>query len=154
MKVILTAALVLAQLPLAPLGAAAIDDAPAAGQQQMGTFTGARLRVPFGGEKAGKARIGLGVAGVAHRRFFDGRIETRFAEAAEIGFSERRLGLSVGGQPVATRLGAQDGEDRDEAEKKDGLSTWGIIGIVAGGVLIAGGIGLALLVDAMNDASD
>jgi hypothetical protein len=42
MKVILIAALVVTQLPLAPLGAAAIDDSPAAGQQQMGTFTGAR----------------------------------------------------------------------------------------------------------------
>lgn len=154
MKAILTAALVLAQLPLAPLDAAAIDDSPAAGRQQLGTFTGARLRVPFGGEKAGKARIGLGIAGVAQRRLFDGRTETRFAEGAEIGFSERRLSLSVGGRPMATRLGAQDSEDEDEAVKKDGLSTWAIVGMVAGGVLIAGGIGLALLVDAMNDASE
>jgi hypothetical protein len=110
--------------------------------------------MPFGGEKAGKARIGLGIAGVAQRRLLDGRTETRFAEAAEIGFSESRLGLSVGGQPVAARVGAQDSEYPAEAEKQGGLSTWGIVGIVAGGVLIAGGIGLALLVDAMNDASE
>jgi hypothetical protein len=153
MKVIVIAALVLAQLPLTPVGAALIEDTPAAGQQQMGTFTGARLRVPFGGEKAGRAKIGLGVAGVARSRSLDGRSEMRFAEGAELGFSGPRLGLSVGGQPV-TRLGAQDTDNQDQAEEKDGLSTWAIVGIVAGGVVIAGGIGLALLVDAMNDASD
>ena len=154
MKVFLIPALVLAQLPLTPAGAASIDDAPAAGQQQqMGTFTGARLRVPFGGEKAGQAQIGLGIAGVARSRALDGRSEMRFAEAAELGFSGRRLALSVGGKPVS-RLGAQDSDNQDQAEEKDGLSTWAIVGIVAGGVLIAGGIGLALFVDAVNDASD
>ena len=154
MKVILIGALVLAQLPLAPLGASSIEEAPAAGRQQMGTFTGARLRVPFGGESAGRAQIGLGVAGVARSRFFDGRTEMRFAEGAELGFSTGGLGVSVGGRPVTSRLGAQDGEDQDETEKERGPSTWGIIGMVAGGVLIAGGIGLALFVDAVNDASE
>jgi hypothetical protein len=153
MKLTVIAALVLAQLPLTPVGAASIEDAPAAGQQQMGTFTGARLRVPFGGEKAGRAQIGLGIAGVARSRSLDGRSDMRFAEGAEVAFSGQRLGLSVGGQPV-TRLGAQDSDNKDQAEEKDGLSTWAIVGIVAGGVVIAGGIGLALLVDAMNDASD
>ena len=155
MKVILIAALVLAQLPLAPLGAASIEDAPAADRQQMGTFAGARFRVPFGGESTGRARIGLGVAGVARSRSFDGRSEMRFAEGAELGFSKRGLGVSIGGSPVTSRLGAQESEDQEESgKKKRGPSTWGIIGMVAGGVLIAGGIGLALFVDAVNDASE
>jgi hypothetical protein len=154
MKRILVAALVLAQLPLAPLGAAAIDDAPAGGRPAMGSFAGARLSVPFGGRNAGEARLGLGIAGVAQRRLADGSIETRFADGAGIGFSQRGLHLSVAGQPVTRRLGAQEGEDQDETEKKDGPSTWAIVGMVAGGAVIAGGIGLALLVDAMNDASE
>jgi hypothetical protein len=154
MKVIVIAALVLAQLPLTPAGAASIEDAPATGRATIGSFAGARLSVPFGGSQAGEARLGLGIAGVAQRRLADGSIENRFADGAGIGFSDRGLHLAVAGRPVTGRLGAQESDDQDETEKKDGLSTWGIVGIVAGGVLIAGGIGLALLVDAMNDASE
>ena len=82
---------------------------------------------------------------------------THYAEGLQFGFAaDRRLGLSVGGRTLVSRgLGAQQQPEAEPEteEKEGGLSTLEIVGIVAGGVLVAGGIGLALLVDAMNDAS-
>lgn len=151
MKQALIVSLIVAQLPLAPLAAATIEDDVRAGPQHVGTFAGARLRVPFGGRQAGKPSAGLGIAGVTHSQSPEGRIAARFSEGVQLGFSaDRKLGLTVGGKRVGQpALGAQQDDQGDD--KDGGVPTWALI---AGGVLIASGIGVALLVDAMNDASE
>jgi hypothetical protein len=155
MRPFLIAAVVVAQLPLAPLAAADIDDAAGAAQHRAGTFAGARFRVPFGGQSAGKAKLGLGVAGVAQSRLPTGATATAFAEGVQFELaSNRGPALNLGGRRLAV-LGHQEGEPETEDEEKEGgLSTLEVVGLVAGGVLVAGGIGLALLIDAMNDASE
>ena len=158
MRLMVIAALVLGQCPLAPLAAADIDGGTAETQQRIGTFTGARVRIAFGGRQAGKPRLGLGVSGISQNRTPDGRAVTHYAEGLQVGLAaDRGLGLSVGGRTLVGRgLGAQQQPDAEpEAEEEEGgLSTLEIVGLVAGGVLVAGGIGLALLIDAMNDASE
>jgi hypothetical protein len=158
MRLVVIAALVLAQCPLAPLAAADIDGATAEAHQRIGTFTGARVRIAFGGKQAGKPRLGLGLSGISQSRSPEGVAVTQYSEGLQIGFAaDRRLGLSVGGRTLVSRgLAAQEEPEAEPetAEKEGGLSTLEIVGLVAGGVLVAGGIGLALLVDAMNDASE
>lgn len=150
MKSLLIVSLVLAPLAATPAVAASIADHPPAAQHRVGAFAGARLRIAMGGEHAGQPRIGLAVAGIDHRRAGDGGIGTRFAEGVEFGFAaDRRLGLSLAGRPLrATKASLQD-EAKDDDE--GGIST-GLL--IAGGVLVALGVGTLLFVDAMNDSSE
>ncbi len=154
MRPLLIAAVIVAQLPLAPLAAADIDDAMDAAQHRAGTFAGARFRIPFSGKSAGKPKLGLGVAGIAQSRLPQGATTTAFAEGVQFELAaDRGPALNLGGRRLSV-LGHQQGEPEAEGgEKEGGLSTLEVVGLVAGGVLVAGGIGLALLVDAMYAAS-
>jgi hypothetical protein len=152
MKPLLIASLVLAQA--APATAASLHDEPTLGQQRIGTFAGARLRVPLGGERSGKVSAGLGIAGVSQSRAADGATALRFSEGVQLGYSaDRKLGLTIAGKPLKAKSSAAQNEEGQDADD-DGISTLGWVGIVAGGALIIGGIGLALFIDAMNDASE
>ena len=143
MKKILIASLIAAQtLAVAqPAFAATLDDQPTMTQQSRGTFAGARLRIPLGGEKP-TPRAGLAFTAMQRSGTSDGRSSLRFSEGVEFGFAgSTKPRLMLAGQPVsATRLGLADDGDKD-----GGLSTLGTVAIVVGGLLVAGAIGYAIL---------
>lgn len=154
MKTLVITAVIAGQIGLAaqPALAATIEDQRAS-QQQVGTFAGARLRLTLGGEKAARPGLGLGVAGVTQSRAPDGETRMHFSDGVQLGYSsDRRLGLMVAGKSLKAHKAALQSDQEDD--DGDGISTLGWVGIIAGGVLIVGGIGVALLADAMNDASE
>jgi hypothetical protein len=136
---------------IAPPGfAATLEGHPSSAHHRVGAFAGARLRVAMGGETAGRPRLGLAVAGMDYRQSSDGRISARLGEGMELGLAaDRKLRLSLAGQPVGIRPSLQ-GSDEDEDED-GGIST---ALLIAGGVVVALGIGALLFVDAVNDASE
>jgi hypothetical protein len=153
MKALTIAALLTAQAGLASQPAfAASTGLRDPDQREAGTFAGARFRIPFGGKVAGNPNFGIGIAGMTRDRASDGAVRLRFSEGVQLGNSiDGKMALSIGGRQLDRRLTAAPDED---GKKDGGISTLGIVGIVVGGVLVIGGVGLALLVDAMNDASE
>ena len=143
MKKILIASLIAAQtLAVAqPAFAATLDDQPTMTQQSRGTFAGARLRIPLGGEKP-TPRAGLAFTAMQRSGTSDGRSSLRFSEGVEFGFAgSTKPRLMLAGQPVsATRLGLADGDE----DKDGGPSTLGTVAIVVTGLLLAGAIGYAI----------
>jgi len=142
-----------------PAVAADFGEAASAGRREAGAFAGARLRLPLGGSE--KVRAGLMVAPIVQDRRADGRIRMGFGEGVEFGIAGRdEPGLSIAGLRLRDgRLAAAQEAEKDEKDKADkteddGISTLGIIGIVAGGVVVAGGIAFAIFIDALNDASE
>jgi hypothetical protein len=156
MKKLTIAALLAAQLLGAaqPLAAAPLDnDRIGSGEQYRGTFMGARFRIPFGGENAGRPRAALSLTSVEHGRQADGRLRTRFAEGVELGISQNRpLTLSIGGVSFARRLAAAQGEEqqptdnrrRQERTGRTILKGVAVVAII--GVAVIGGLYLALTV--------
>lgn len=156
MKKLTVGALLAAQLLGAaqPLLAAPLDnDRIGSGEQHRGTFIGARFRVPFGGEDAGRPRAALSLTSVDHGRQMDGRVRTRFAEGIELGVSPNRpLTLSVGGASLARRLAAAPGEEQPPTDNRERQNRTGrtvlkglaVVAIV--GVAVIGGLYLALVV--------
>lgn len=152
MKKTLIACLVAAQiLAVQPASAAPLHDDPAVARQGHGAFAGARLRVPLGGS-AEPARAGLAIAPVQRGYGADGGSSLRFGEGVELGFAgEGKARLMLGGQPLGARLAAaqEEGEDED-----GGISTLGTVAIVVGGLLVVGGIGLAVLAHEISKNSE
>ncbi|HEV7659571.1 MAG TPA: hypothetical protein VGO55_06965 [Allosphingosinicella sp.] len=156
MKKLTIAALLAAQLlgAMQPLAAAPLDnDRIGTGEQYRGTFIGARFRVPFGGENAGRPRAALSLTSVEHGRQADGRVRTRFAEGIELGMSANRpLALSIGGVSFARRLAAAQGDEpqptdnRRRQERTGRTILKGIAVVAIVGVAVVGGLYLALTV--------
>ena len=156
MKKLTIAALLAAQLLGAaqPLAAAPLDnDRIGMGEQYRGTFIGARFRVPFGGEDAGRPRAALSLTSVEHGRQADGRVRTRFAEGIELGVSPNRpLTLRIGGASFARRLAAAQGDepqptDNRRRQERTGVHILKGVAVVAIiGVAVIGGLYLALTV--------
>lgn len=145
MKMVMIAALVAAQLSAAarPAQAAELPREELA-TQQHGTFAGARLRLPLGGEEAGKVRAGLSLTSMERTDLAGGASRTRFGEGVELNLGDgQALALRVGGAPVSPRVAAAQ-----EDEPKKGKSTGdkvltgaavilGIGAVAVGGLLIA-----------------
>jgi hypothetical protein len=120
--------------------------------KQMGAFAGLRLRVPLDGNaRPRQVRAGLTVAPTMHTSNGDGETRIRFGEGVEYGLrSGGPLALAIAGQDLApSRLGAAQDEDEDEDE--GGVPTWALI---AGGVVVAAGIGVAVFAHLMNESSE
>jgi opacity protein-like surface antigen len=142
MKLLIAAALVAAQLTPAAAGAAELPRDASVTAQQRGTFAGARLRVPFGGREAGRARAGIAFTSVDRSRLAGGGERLRFGEGVELGFrAGEPLKLRLGGASLSERLGAADGagHKRDSTGKVilKGVAVVAIIGVaVLGGLFI------------------
>lgn len=131
MKWIGMAALVAAQVAMAaqPAMAAELVRETATGPSLVGSFAGARLRVPLGAAEE-KPQAGLAFT-ATHRGGETGTL--RFSKGMELGFSgDEKLRLSVGGRPVSQL--AQDGRAPDG--QKLGVSTVGWIAIGVGVVAL------------------
>ena len=143
MKFLTIFALVGAQLLIAaqPASAADLGDPGRADAQRHGAFAGARLRVPLGGGRGEKVRAGLTVAPLTGSIGPDGKLDTRFGEGMEIGFSgNEKAGLRVGGKSLAQLTQGRQGPEGPKA----GTSTIKGLAIVGGVVVITLGA-LALL---------
>ncbi len=125
-----------------PAWAADLGDAGGPAAQRHGAFAGARLRLPLGGERGAKARVGVTVAPLVESRGSDGSLKTRFGEGMEIGFSgSETAGLRVGGKSLAQLTQGREGPQG----RKAGVSTLKGLAIVGGIVVLTLGA-LTLLV--------
>ena len=146
MKSVIIAALVAAQaLAAQPAFAAELPRDQAAGPTMVGSFAGARLRVPLGATRE-KAHAGLALTSTM-RMGETGQL--RFAKGAELGFSggDSKLGLTIAGRPLAQLAPGRSGPDG----RKQGFSTTGWIVIGASAVIIVGGV---LIFDYISDQSE
>jgi|SRR5687768_7880421 len=139
---------ILATLVSAPLQAAGWEN------QEMdvrpGAFVGARVQLPLGGKIPARPRAALAIAPTLSRISYDGMIETRIGEGLELHFESRsKPALTLAGVRADTAL-----KDRLGDRSRSGISTGGWIAIGVGTVLVAGAIGAALFIDAVNDNSE
>lgn len=132
MKKLLISALVAGQV----LGAAA----PAAAQHalpsrdtEVGTFSGLRLRVPFGGAAREPVRAGFAFAPTTRTSFQDGNVRTRIGEGLEFGMVGREpLQISLAGTPVNRLVPGRAGP----GGRRLGVSTLGWVAIGTGAVVV------------------
>ena len=131
-----TSLLIIASLVAAPT-------TPAAGQSWSGSSQSApsasfRLRVPLGGEEAGRKQVSLNL-GMSTYRAHDTVRRRQVAEAqvVALSFGRKAATASVVGQPVAIKNGrlAMEG-----GEHRRGVSPW----LIAGGIVLAVGIGAVI----------
>jgi len=146
MKRLLIASLVAAQA----LGAAQPAQAAeliAREAPQIGTFAGARLRVPLGNRAHQRLRAGLTIAPTMHARGSDGVSRTRFGEGFELGIARgQRLELSLAGTRI-DRIGVAPG-GATPGGRRAGVSTLGWVAIgVGAAVLVVAGAGFLWLRD-------
>ena len=155
MKAILIASLVAAQTfaTASPAFAASLYDQNQTTQQSRGVFAGARMRIALGGGEKPIPRAGLAFAPTLRSERSDGRSNLRFSEGVELGFADSaKPSLMLAGQPIgASKPGAAEGKDKDMHK---GPSTLGTVAIIAGGLLIVGGIGAALLYHELDEQSE
>ena len=139
---VMCAAQLLAVAP--PAGAAEIPRDRPAGPTQVGTFVGARVRVPLG---ATREPAHAGLAFTATQRS-DEAGTLRFAKGMELGLAgDDKIRLSLAGRPASQLAPGAHGPDG----RKLGVST--IVWVGVGVAVVAVG-GLLWFVDAMNDASE
>lgn len=148
MKRLTTAALVAGQIVTAaqPAMGAGLADA---GAPQVGAFGGFRLRVPLDGNMRRKEiRAGLALAPTLASQTDRGVTRAGIGEGLEFSFRpDRLISVSVAGMDLRQLRAAQGDEEDDDS----GVPIWAV---VAGGIVVASGIGLLILADAVNDASE
>lgn len=134
MKRFLAAGLILTQAMGGTMAAAAgLESETRLTSHHAGAFAGARIRIPFGGEQAGKARATLAIAPTLHGQRSDGSVRTRFGQGIELGASAGEdLRVSYGGRPISQL--AQRG--KAPGGPKAGISTVGWVAIGVGTVAL------------------
>lgn len=126
-----------------------------AGPVAMGSFVGARIRIPLGETRADesrKMRVGLTVAPMQRS---DGTAlkgpAWRIGEGLEFGFTggDRAPRLSLAGQRLAATRYAPGG--RAATKGRSNMSDAGTAALVVGGLALVAGIGLLVALDASDD---
>ena len=157
MKSLTAAALAAAAVSIVvqPVAAAGLPR-EAAIQTERGTFAGARLRVPFGGREAGKARASLSFTAVNRTRLGSGAEQLRFAEGVELGLrSGEPVELRLGGATLAQRLSAiPEDEARRKQDKTGKVILKGVAIVAIVGVAVIGGLYLAYQVACDDNRCD
>lgn len=148
MKFVLMGALAAAQIALVaqPVMAAELQR-EASGPNQVGSFVGARVRVPLGATRE-KPHAGLALT-ATQRAGETGTL--RFSKGMELGFSgDDKVRLSLAGRPVSQlRPGGSA-----PGGKKAGVSTLGYVAIGVGVVLVATLAVGVWFVNEMNEPHD
>ena len=141
MKKMVMAALVAGQLVTAmPAHAAELAATEQPGSQQIGTFVGARVRVPLAGAGRERTRVALTAAPTLHALQTSGQRSVRFGQGLELGGAGDRLQLSYAGRPVSRIVAgatAPDGERR-------GISTLGWVAIGVGATVVLAYVALGV----------
>jgi hypothetical protein len=149
MKTWIAAALA-ATLVVQPAVAASLEAEAASAQHSTGAFAGARVRLQLGGTTP-RASAGLALAPMGRSVAQDGRVALRFGEGLGFGVADGRApALSVAGQSVRQIRTAWQGAE-GENDRKDGLSPVAIGAIVVGGLVVAAGVGYAILISSIGD---
>ena len=121
---------------LEPAVAAELHSDRSGASAQMGSFAGARLRMPLGATEGRKLRAGLAVAPMLRNQRADGEVRTRLGEGVELAFGGgSKARFALGGQSLS-RL-TQSGSSPDG--RKLGLSTAGWLGIGVGVIVLTVG---------------
>ena len=133
MKSLMIAALVGAQIAAAaaPVQAAELSAAEAPRSQEIGTFVGARLRVPLDGSR-GAARATLTAAPTLRSVAASGEGRTRIGEGLEFGIQGQEVRFNLAGRPVSRLV--QGGEP--PAGGRQNVSTVGWVAIGVGAVAL------------------
>ena len=132
MKKLTIAALLAGQLLGSALPAFAQNAAPLR-DTEVGTFSGVRLRIPFGGAAREPVRAGFAFSPTTRTAFQDGTVRTRIGEGVEFGIVGREpLQFSLAGTPVNRLAHGRAGPDG----RRMGVSTLGWVGIGAGTVVV------------------
>jgi len=138
--------LILAGFIAAPVQAVGWDNQAA--DVRPGAFVGARVQLPLGGKLRALPRAALAIAPTHSRISHDGMVRTRIGEGFALNFGGApKPSLTIAGVRADAALQHQTGHH-------NGISTGGWIAIGVGTVVVAGAIGLALFVDAVNDNSE
>lgn len=155
MKLLLAAALCAAQIATAANAAGFEADRSVVGQQR-GTFAGARLRVPFGGHDAGRARASLGFAPIDRTRLGSGAERLHFGEGVELGLrANEKVELRLAGASLAARLSAiPEEEARRKQDKAGKVILKGVAVVAIVGVAVVGGLILAYNVACAGERCD
>jgi hypothetical protein len=153
MKKVILCALVAGQLVIAAQPALAADFAENQ-DVRAGVFAGVRLRMPLGADPQRRGlQAGLTLAPTSRATAMDGRSLTRFGEGLELGFGARRpLTLNLAGTPV-NRLGIRP-DGRAPGGQRQNVSTLGWIAIGFGTLVVAVGIGTAVLAHEISKNDD
>ncbi len=121
--------------------------------RQTGAFAGAQLHVPLGGKGKARARALLGVAPTFTRASTHG-VHTTIGDGLALSFTPgAKPNLTLAGIRADRALGLAQ-EKGPAVSRKQGVSTAGWIAIGVGTVLVAGAVGFALWVDAIEDNED
>jgi hypothetical protein len=132
MKKLLIAALVAGQVLATAAPASAQNYSPVR-DVETGTFSGVRVRVPFGGTAREPVRAGLTFAPTVRAEHLDGRVRTRIGEGLEFGFNGRGPAqFSLAGTPVNRLVQGRAGP----GGRRAGISTIGWIAIGVGASLV------------------
>ena len=148
MKFIAMGALAAAQIALAAQPAAAAElQREVSGPTQVGSFVGARLRVPLGATRE-KAHAGLAFT-ATQRAGETGAL--RFSKGMELGFAgDDKVRLSLAGKPVSQLRHSRGAPTGGKA----GVSTLGWVGIGVGVVVVVAVAAGAWFVSEMNEPHD
>lgn len=110
------------------------------GNNEVGSFAGARLRLALGGTAAAaKPRLSLSVTPTLRSQDLSGTVRTRFGEGVALDLTgDRTVRFSLAGRPLNALafLGSQTDIDKS---KTHGISTTGAIAIGVGAVVLVGG---------------
>ena len=132
MNKLLTATLVAGQVLTSAAPAFAQAYSPVR-ETQAGTFSGVRLRIPFGGGTREPVRAGITFAPTTRTDHQDGRVRTQIGEGLEFGLVGREpLQFSLAGTPVNRLVQGAAGPDGE----RHGISTIGWIAIGVGASLV------------------
>jgi len=152
MKRVMIALLVAGQIAALPATAAPVDE-HGFRTVEVGSFAGARFRLPLGRSASAKPRLDLAFAPMARGQSMSGRTRMSFGDGIGIGIAGAGpVQLSLGGRPLSA-LGPHDAkmDERNAA----GVSTLGTVAIVTGGLLlIAGGLLAYALIRRENECCE
>jgi hypothetical protein len=115
----------------APAAAADLLSAEQAASHEMGTFVGARFRMPLNEESAGKRpqpRLTLAAGPTIRSLRPNGAAQTRFGSGLEFGVQGEALRFDLAGKPVSRIAAGGDGPQG----RRSNLSTLGWVAIGVG----------------------
>jgi hypothetical protein len=143
----------LVAIALAATPAQAVSWNHQGGEIRSGAFVGARLNVPLGSAVRSTPRAGLALAPMQSRISRDGYVASRIGEGVALDLTHRKPTITLAGIR-ADRAPGLTVSDSAKVDEKRRISTGGWVAIGVGTVVVAGLIGFALWVDAIEDNSD
>lgn len=142
-------AMLAAMFSSVPAQAAGLPDAQQ--ESRFGAFVGVRLQLRAGGPDAGRARTSVAIAPTRSAYLGNGEFRTRVGEGLALEFSSHaKPRATFAGLPAAQAFGFTSTERQDD-ERKLGISSGGWVGIGLGAAALAGAV---IFLSQVNDCDD